>query len=97
MCWFILICWFEDDVETQRKGAIMIAWMMDCVRLDEEAGSSFANEMRLANYWMPMRLLNGIHLCIDKTQGKQLLAKVLSAAVVDRQLRPNFKIHEGAY
>lgn len=72
----------------------MIAWVMNEVRLHQDADASVARGMREANYWMPMRLLNGIHLCIDPSPAKQILSRVL-IAVVDKQLRPNFKVHSG--
>lgn len=72
----------------------MVAWLMNDVKLRNDADASVAKDMREANYWMPMRLLNGIHLCIDRSPAKQILSRVL-VAVVDRQLRPNFKVHSG--
>ena len=91
-----MICSFEEDEETQKKGAIIIGWMMDYIRLDEDADASFVREMSQSHFWLPMRLLNGIHLCIDKTPANQILSKMF-VALTDRQLRPNFKVHLGTF
>jgi len=90
-----VIAAFEEDEENQKRGAVVIVWWMDFLRRDPDLNPEIRKEIFGASRWLPMRPYNSVHLCMDGSVAKRVLARV-QIALSPPEIRYNYKVHVGA-
>lgn len=91
--WFQLICAAEDEY-TQKVGAACIHWYMGEFNPDPDVDNKLRQEVYKSINWLPLRPFTCLHVCIDNSPLKALVAGVISATA-PKELRYNIRIHKG--
>ena len=94
--WYSVIASFEEDEENQKRGAVVIIWWMDYLRRESDLTPEIRKEIFGAIRWLPIRPYNSMHICIDDSITKHLLARV-QIALNPAEIRYNYKVHAGKY
>lgn len=92
--WYSVIAAFEEDEENQKRGAVVIVWWMDYLRREPDLTPEVRKEVFGAIRWLPIRPYNSMHICVDDSISKHLLARV-QIALSPPEIRYNYKIHAG--
>ena len=89
-----MIAAFEEDEENQKRGAVVIIWWMDYLRRESDMTPEIRKEIFGAIRWLPIRPYNSMHICMDDSISKRLLARV-QIALSPTEIRYNYKVHYG--
>lgn len=86
---------FEEDEETQKRGAVLIHWWMDAFSNLPCAENDLYNEAYYLVRWLPMRPYCSIHVCMLDTDPYHIFARIMIALTVP-EIRYHHKIHTGS-
>ncbi|CAB9530462.1 Transfer protein [Seminavis robusta] len=99
--WYMALCAAEDE-ETQRNGYIHIFWFVDkFLGLDTDANTEFRKYVIESQWWLPIRPVSSVHVCIAMSSGstemERKVKEVVSRTVIavsPKETRYSIKVHK---
>jgi len=85
---------FEEDEETQKRGAVLIHWWMEPFSSRPPPDHDLYNEAYYHVRWLPMRPYCSIHVCMLNTVSYQIFHRIMIALSVP-EIRYHHKVHTG--
>lgn len=83
----------SEDVPTQKKGTVLLAWVPASVRDHLEGQEKSAESAKLVCECLPLRI-SAVHVCLPDTAAARTIRAIL-LTVMGKALRKVVKIHSG--